>query len=973
MKFAKELEEELVPEWRAKYFDYKTAKKKVKAVFRAFQNLDETPRVFGRSSRPANLFSPSLHLTKSNGSTRPPIAPSAPTYSSPLRIRKNVDEQSPPQQIAFSGSQPRTSIDGEDETTPRARPMDIPDRQSMARNGSSSTPLSGDASRTKYGSIVSTPPQHVTPRDASTSLELPGPALDLDQEGNRDVPWRNGSPLSREASAKRAMSGIGDAYAVGKTISPSKYGSIRSSSSRHIPPRRIKSHPGDDATATKPRFLQRVLTARSGNGSPFTKDVPLNSYGEFETKRQEFIKFLDKELDKIETFYREKEEEASERLQLLRAQLHQLKNQRMEELLAKEKGKESSKNRSRLDISALDNSKPNGTLDGDAHAHPNAMRWIKPIESAVKSKIDHFGKTSKAMQELGTPSLSAQDRQIDSRRDYERRPETPRIPYRTAKRKLKLALQEFYRGLELLKAYALLNRTAFRKINKKYDKAVYARPTGRYMNEKVKKAWFVQSEVLEGHIVAAEDLYSRYFYRGNHKVAVGKLRSKTLKPGDYTSSVFRNGLMLAAGTLFGVEGIVYGVRLLFDSDPAMTTRTSYLLQWRLFFAGLYPVEFRDFFLGDMFGSETYSMGNIELFFCLYSQHWSSPPQCNSSHSRLLGFFSTLPAIWRFLQCIRRYYDTRNAFPHLVNCGKYSCTILYYMTLSLYRIHKTSELRALFIFLATINSIYSSIWDLMMDWSLGDPNAKHPFLRDVLGYRRIWMYYVAMVIDPILRFNWIFYAIFSNDVQHSALLSFIVALSEAGRRGLWTIFRVENEHCTNVGRFRASREMPLPYEIPCSSNAPTLTRTLQEEDQSSNRTSTMSTTASTVPSPKTRRPRAESRATAPQPPCGGTGTDLERQVSPAALSLRRRLTQTVQEPSPGSPLARGIGRVGQAMWRAHAQDFERKRRPEGAVEDAGMGESDSKSSDEEEEEQQEDAEDFVVEEAAIGRREERRDV
>jgi hypothetical protein len=28
--------------------------------------------------------------------------------------------------------------------------------------------------------------------------------------------------------------------------------------------------------------------------------------------------------------------------------------------------------------------------------------------------------------------------------------------------------------------------------------------------------------------------------------------------------------------------------------------------WRLFFAGLYPVEFRDFFLGDMYCSLTYA-------------------------------------------------------------------------------------------------------------------------------------------------------------------------------------------------------------------------------------------------------------------------------------------------------------------------------------------------------------------------------
>lgn len=130
-------------------------------------------------------------------------------------------------------------------------------------------------------------------------------------------------------------------------------------------------------------------------------------------------------------------------------------------------------------------------------------------------------------------------------------------------------------------------------------------------------------------------------------------------------------------------------------------------QWRLFFSGLYPVEFRDFFLGDMFCSQTYAMGNIELFFCLYAGGWSNPTTCNSSHSRLLGFFACLPGIWRALQCVRRYKDTKNIFPHLVNCGKYTWTILFYMSLSLWRIHKVDQLRALFIFCATINSTYCS--------------------------------------------------------------------------------------------------------------------------------------------------------------------------------------------------------------------------------------------------------------------------
>ena len=105
-------------------------------------------------------------------------------------------------------------------------------------------------------------------------------------------------------------------------------------------------------------------------------------------------------------------------------------------------------------------------------------------------------------------------------------------------------------------------------------------------------------------------------------------------------------------------------------------------------------------------SDTDRFQNIELFFCLYANDWNNPGHCNSTHSRLLGFFTTLPGIWRAFQCLRRYYDTRNAFPHLVNCGKYTFTILFYMTLSLYRIDKNDSLRALFITCATVNSVYT---------------------------------------------------------------------------------------------------------------------------------------------------------------------------------------------------------------------------------------------------------------------------
>ncbi len=99
--------------------------------------------------------------------------------------------------------------------------------------------------------------------------------------------------------------------------------------------------------------------------------------------------------------------------------------------------------------------------------------------------------------------------------------------------------------------------------------------------------------------------------------------------------------------------------------------------------------------------------NIELFFCLYGHDWDNPEMCNSSHSRLLGFFSTLPGIWRTLQCLRRYWDTGNKFPHLANCLKYLVTVAYYISLSVYRMHKTNELFAIFIAFATVNAFYCS--------------------------------------------------------------------------------------------------------------------------------------------------------------------------------------------------------------------------------------------------------------------------
>jgi SPX domain protein involved in polyphosphate accumulation len=311
---------------------------------------------------------------------------------------------------------------------------------------------------------------------------------------------------------------------------------------------------------------------------PSVQDVALGAYREFDVREEEFFAFLDKELDKIENFYKLKENEATERLKVLRDQLHEMRDRRIAELVAIQQAKQREQERARTAKGLHRVEEDIGNVK--SHTVSSGLKWLRPIEYAVG--IGQPAK-SKKQEQFGSPStplpIEKPGQRHESWRDFTRRPtHNDEVPYRTAKRKLKLALQEYYRGLELLKSYALLNRTAFRKINKKYDKVINARPTGRYVSEKVNKAWFVQSEVLDGHIVAVEDLYARYFEKGNHKIAVGKLRVKQMRADHYNSSVFRNGLLLAAGVILGLQGIVYGTEHLGDPNPTVALNTSYLLQ-----------------------------------------------------------------------------------------------------------------------------------------------------------------------------------------------------------------------------------------------------------------------------------------------------------------------------------------------------------------------------------------------------------
>lgn len=593
MKFAKELEQDLVPgqggplninhctdshaEWRAKYLDYKTGKKCVKSVARAVARANGTPRLLHRDTffSRQNINSP-LNNTYDGSAETPPTEE---LYDSPLAL----EADSRPESEDSSGDPKVTT------------PMLMSSRQAGKKQSND---------QLQYGSFIPTPPS----TKQVQLLELPGPALSP-KSGFHSSPstvtptteqpkdMRRPPETNRLRPTQRSYSvgTTGSAYEVGQTSVPSHrfhtFSPVKPPSTQKVS-RHISTPSGSNGDSPR-GFLNRIMSH-----SPLTRtdsprvDVSMPALDQVRSRQQEFFQWMDKELDKIETFYKSKEDEAGDRLRILREQLHVMRNRRIDEIAEARKAKEIRKN----DEHAIDHpfsrhyqaSKLNdGSQPG---ARDQIQAWMQPIEKAIqnaktRTRGPNPGPNSRALERMErTPELLSRNRKIhrhiENGRDYVRRPHYDHeVPYRSAKRKLKLALKEYYRGLELLKSYALLNRTAFRKINKKYDKVVNARPPLRYMSEKVNKAWFVQSDVLDGHINAVEDLYSRYFEKGNHKVAVGKLRSSTGRPGEHTGSAFRSGLFIGTGAVFAIQGLVYATDLLFyNTDSTLQLQTTYLLQ-----------------------------------------------------------------------------------------------------------------------------------------------------------------------------------------------------------------------------------------------------------------------------------------------------------------------------------------------------------------------------------------------------------
>nr|XP_043614559.1 phosphate transporter PHO1 homolog 3-like [Erigeron canadensis] len=238
--------------------------------------------------------------------------------------------------------------------------------------------------------------------------------------------------------------------------------------------------------------------------------------------------------------------------------------------------------------------------------------------------------------------------------------------------------------------------------------------------------------------------------------------------------------------------------------------------WRCICAPLYMVTLPDFFLADQFTSQVQLLRSLEFYVCYYG--WGDfkkrdAQTCSDSsiYKTISIFIAVIPYWIRFLQCVRRYYEGSDSTQAL-NGLKYFSTIIAVVSRTVYDQRKGTTLKIIAASTSGIATIFSTYWDLIMDWGLLNRSSENPWLRDKLILPNRSIYFIAMIVNVILRLAWMQTVLDFTEASflHRNALTAIIASLEIIRRGIWNFFRLENEHLNNVGKFRAVKTVPLPF-------------------------------------------------------------------------------------------------------------------------------------------------------------------
>ncbi|XP_006338427.1 phosphate transporter PHO1 homolog 3-like [Solanum tuberosum] len=253
------------------------------------------------------------------------------------------------------------------------------------------------------------------------------------------------------------------------------------------------------------------------------------------------------------------------------------------------------------------------------------------------------------------------------------------------------------------------------------------------------------------------------------------------------------------------------LNILYRSSRFFFLRTA----WHCLCAPLYKVTLPDFILADQLTSQVQAIRSLQFYVCYYV--WgnfktrSNTCQDSEVYKILYIVVAIIPFWSRFIQCLRRLFEEKDSMQGL-NSLKYFSTIVALVMRTLYSQKGGTFWRVMAASTSGVTTVANTYWDLVIDWGLLQRNSKNPWLRDKLLVPHKIVYFVAIVLDIILRLVWMQLVLDFQELPHLHKNAFvaIVACLEILRRGLWNFFRLENEHLNNVGKYRASKSVPLPF-------------------------------------------------------------------------------------------------------------------------------------------------------------------
>ncbi|KAG1760755.1 EXS family-domain-containing protein, partial [Suillus occidentalis] len=300
-----------------------------------------------------------------------------------------------------------------------------------------------------------------------------------------------------------------------------------------------------------------------------------------------FFELLDFELEKVDSFYAEREKELRDRGKLLKEQLNELGLHRKKYYVS------FWATRAHSCLTAIllaiiqchteksdDSDQPEleaaGSYRGGMHLtslqSKGATEWnadLVPAEIGHSITTGDGGNTErKFMSPLpaSTAGYSTQVASLKSNRPPTKangnvQPRNNNAPftspqeYQNAKKRLKKAVVEYYRGLEALNNYRILNLTGFRKAVKKYEKVTQVPAQAAYMKERVEPSAFASGAMVSSMLKETEDLFAARFERGDKKKAITHLRVGATQKSHHFST-FRTGLWLGSSIPATITGLI---------------------------------------------------------------------------------------------------------------------------------------------------------------------------------------------------------------------------------------------------------------------------------------------------------------------------------------------------------------------------------------------------------------------------------